>query len=162
MQPVYISPVIAHIYLSKYVCFVFMCVPVFQLYPELSALPEQHDSGWLHDGSGCSVPAGDWWSPCSQITVPCCVPGNGRKRQTEAEKSQRAGWREGLCFVCKYSMDMIQKSRFYNICLFCHMIQSRKNYIQFLNIFTAAFCSHHGKNICAQFLVIRHEILFLL
>ena len=37
----------------------FTCVPVFQLHPELSAIPEQHDSGGLHDGAGCSVPAGD-------------------------------------------------------------------------------------------------------
>lgn len=65
----------------------FICVcpcvnlSLFQLHPELSAVPEQHDSGGLHDGSGCSVPAGDRWSPRPQITVPCRLPGNIRKRQ---------------------------------------------------------------------------------
>lgn len=81
-------------------------LPLFQLHPELSAVPEQHDSGGLHDGAGCGVPAGDWRSPRPQITVPRRLPGNRRKRQAEAEESRRAGWRVGVAIVCKHLVSL--------------------------------------------------------
>lgn len=62
---------------------------LLQLHPELSAVPEQYDSGGLHDGAGCSVPVGDWWPPRPQITVPRRLPGNRRKMQVGAETSRQ-------------------------------------------------------------------------
>lgn len=50
-----------------------------QLHPKLAALPEQHDSGGLHDGAGCSLPAGDRWSPRPQVTVPRRLPGESQQ-----------------------------------------------------------------------------------
>lgn len=47
------------VFLREADCFLPLCVNLLQLHPELSALPEQHDSGGLHDGAGCSLPAGD-------------------------------------------------------------------------------------------------------
>lgn len=52
-----------------------------QIHPKLTALPEQHDSGGLHDGASCSLPAGDRWSPRPQVTVPRRLSGESRCRQ---------------------------------------------------------------------------------
>ncbi len=93
--------------ISKSTCFflclhVYLCVnlSLFQLHPELSALPEQHDSGGLHDGSGCSFPAGDRRSPRPQITVPRRLPGNRRKRQTGRERAEPEGMRRRRALCC--------------------------------------------------------------
>lgn len=65
-----------------------------QLHPELSALPQQHDGGGLHDGAGCRLPARHRRPPRAQVSVSRRLPGKAEERQkingqTKKKKKKR-------------------------------------------------------------------------
>lgn len=48
---------------------------MFQVHPELAAVPEQHDGRGLYDGSGCRVSSGDRRPSRPSLSISCSVPG---------------------------------------------------------------------------------------
>lgn len=69
-------------------CFLCLCC-CLQLHPELSALPQQHDGGGLHDGAGCRLPSRHRRPPRAQVSVPRRLPGKRRRDKKNKQTDQK-------------------------------------------------------------------------